>query len=627
VRAVVAQVFAALALACGGLVGGCVEPAPSAPSGEGQGPPLELVGVRTPGDLLIGSLVALDVRGLALDGGALGLDVRSREGGAAASLTGARVRTTAEVELLLGPALHAVFGPGTHELSVVLLEGERRSAPLDVTFTLVETLQVRFGTFPSGSVFRNELLVLTGDGFYTPEEAVVELELAGTFTPSGGSARALSVRLPVEPAERLRRDRGLVRLSTAVGGLAPGRFEGTAQLSAESPTSGALAGDVPASLTFLRPALFGLTPEKVALGQVLEVRGGGLLGSDAEPDEATLLRLAGTFTTDDGLRLAFGPDEAVVVYQSGQRGRWGIEVEQRGQSLVSSFFGQRRGVFEGEATLLALKGRQEVAGEPTPVRLELTGVTQMVHVSFLPGFYDSLRHFGLSAAALELRERVVARINGLYADYALYAVLEPPADFLPSAYARVEIGGPDPNGLGLLGYDNTPGKDVGNVRLFDSIGGANAETHADGFPGYGGVFIDSFLYWSRDPRLPGSRPFGAPPPDPLFDEIFGPVRGLPATLEEVEGVGDPERVAQVERAVRALGNMIGETTAHEVGHSLGLAQPFGSADAFHSALPGEGCLMDAGIDRPLGERAGEPGYPASRFCYDEPEYLQQILGR
>ena len=71
---------------------------------------------------------------------------------------------------------------------------------------------------------------------------------------------------------------------------------------------------------------------------------------------------------------------------------------------------------------------------------------------------------------------------------------EPPLDF--AQYAEVDIGGPDPNGLGLLGYDNTPGKDVGNSRLYDRIGGVNAATQGDGFPGYGGVFSDNFLGFS-----------------------------------------------------------------------------------------------------------------------------------
>ena len=113
--------------------------------------------------------------------------------------------------------------------------------------------------------------------------------------------------------------------------------------------------------------------------------------------------------------------------------------------------------------------------------------------------------------------------------------------------------------------------------------------------------------------------------DPLFDEIFDAVRAQPATLNEVQGIGSPARVAAVQRAVAALGAIIGETAAHELGHSFGLAQPHGSKTAFHSASPGEGCLMDGGFDRPLAERAAQPGSSSSALCGDEVEYLRQVL--
>ena len=259
--------------------------------------------------------------------------------------------------------------------------------------------------------------------------------------------------------------------------------------------------------------------------------------------------------------------------------------------------------------------------------LDIRGSHQMVVVRFLPGFFDSLRHYGLGSAAGQVVDSALERMQSIFEDFAVDFITEEPADFLPGAVAHLEIGGPDPNGLGLLGYDNTPGKDVGNVRLGDTIGGANAETQDDGFPGYGGVFIDSFLYWSEDPGLPGERPFGAPPPDPLFDEMFGPVRTQNATLEEARGEGDSARVAEVQRAIGALSSMVGETAAHEVGHSLGLAQPYGPANAYHSPIPGAGCLMDSGADRPLGERAGEPGYDETVWCFGDAEYLGSILGR
>ncbi|MEM9191062.1 MAG: hypothetical protein AAGF12_17895, partial [Myxococcota bacterium] len=106
-----------------------------------------------------------------------------------------------------------------------------------------------------------------------------------------------------------------------------------------------------------------------------------------------------------------------------------------------------------------------------------------------------------------------------------------------------------------------------------------------------------------------------------------PVRAEPASLAEVMGSGDATRVAQVDRAIRALASMIGETASHEVGHSLGLARPDGGANTFHNASNGEGCLMDSGGRRPLGERMAQPGFPETRFCEDHPEYLEEILGR
>ncbi|MFT5356634.1 MAG: hypothetical protein ACI9KE_003859, partial [Polyangiales bacterium] len=171
------------------------------------------------------------------------------------------------------------------------------------------------------------------------------------------------------------------------------------------------------------------------------------------------------------------------------------------------------------------------------------------------------------------------------------------------------------------GYDNSPGKDVGNLRLFDTIGGANAETQSDGYPGYGGVFIDGFLFFSEsDAPAEGA----GPEPDSLFDEIFAGVRNAPATLAEVEGRGG--RAAEVERAVEALSNMVGETSAHELGHSFGLADPLGSSTVFHNRANRPGCLMDSGSSRPFGERSAQPGFEATHVCGDNADYLDDILG-
>ncbi len=124
---------------------------------------------------------------------------------------------------------------------------------------------------------------------------------------------------------------------------------------------------------------------------------------------------------------------------------------------------------------------------------------------------------------------------------------------------------------------------------------------------------------------PGAPDDGAPPADPLFDEVFDPVRDQEVVAGEWPDGASPERLAQIEAAIDFLSNMIADTAAHEFGHSLGLAQPFVPDDAYHNAIPQEGCLMDAGGDRPLEERARYGGNPGARFCTENLWYLQDIL--
>jgi hypothetical protein len=50
-----------------------------------------------------------------------------------------------------------------------------------------------------------------------------------------------------------------------------------------------------------------------------------------------------------------------------------------------------------------------------------------------------------------------------------------------------------------------------------------------------------------------------------------------------------------------LGNLIGGTLSHEIGHSLGLANPF--MEGFHNAGDAPNRIMDSGGNRPFVERA------------------------
>jgi hypothetical protein len=209
-----------------------------------------------------------------------------------------------------------------------------------------------------------------------------------------------------------------------------------------------------------------------------------------------------------------------------------------------------------------------------------------------------------------------------------------PDDF--ALYSTVDVEGPDPNALGLFGYDNTPGKDVGNLRLFDRLGGVDALTQADGFPGYGGIFIESFLGYSTHPPARVRRIFDG---NPRFDRIFDPLRpdtGTPASADEAaavpalaDGDGDAclrparDRAREVACAVFVLGNLVGSTLSHELGHSLGLANPDGGDFHDHGDAPNR--LMDAGGARPFEERAQLAGAGPSVFCDDEYAYLKRIL--
>lgn len=601
-------------LGCGDDGGGSTDPVRVRP---------QIVGVRSSEPQLPGTALVLTVANrdalvaapaLALEAEESTFDLVPRDGSADAAWG---YELTATVFEALGEGRHAV---------TMTLVGQSpaglplRSDPFDYELDLVTDLTFAIDGAPSGSVFRNEPAVLSGTGFLEPAEGTMVARFEGDFTPEGGSPSPVSAELPVSQAEPGDRGRGLVVLGTELGGSMPGTFEGSVVLEAT------LAGRVPmatealaTTLRFQPPAIFSLQPAEAALEHIVLVRGGGFLGGD--PDELTLVRVNGTFT--DPVGGVLGVDEELIFeWRDGETLTWVLDADPVGQRLVSTLFGDSEGTFDGQLTPVTLAGAVELEGSPAPVMLELTAVTQVVWVRFLPGFYESLPLFGLGAAAGALEERVAERIESIFAPWRVDVRLERPTDVSDAGYATVELGGPDPNGLGLFGYDNTPGKDVGNLRLFDAIGGENAQTQEDGFPGYGGVFVESMLMWSAHPEIPGGDV--GPEPDPLFDEIFDPVREDPATAAEVAGGGP--RAATVNRAVDALASAIGETTAHELGHSFGLAAPFGASTVFHNAGDREGCLMDSGSARPFGERAAQSGFAASQVCGESATYLDGILG-
>jgi hypothetical protein len=121
------------------------------------------------------------------------------------------------------------------------------------------------------------------------------------------------------------------------------------------------------------------------------------------------------------------------------------------------------------------------------------------------------------------------------------------------------------------------------------------------------------------------RPLPTPPPDPRFDQVFDPLREQEVVAGEWPDGSPPARLAAIELGLHVLSSMIADTAAHEFGHSLGLAQPYGPRDRYHNAAPAPGCLMDSGRERPFEERARLDGNEGARFCGESLVYLLDIL--
>ena len=529
----------------------------------------------------------------------------------------------------LGDGNAAVF-TGTAQVEVLSTVDGRvyRSRATGIQLEIASSLDPALAVLtPSSVIFPNEPLAVSGSGLLLGDEGTTFAILDGCFTPAGGDgcAPVPTAALNVTPLEPLERTDGVFAFEPRVVGIEPGRFEGTVTFQNEH-ASGEVttSSSTPVTWDLVEPTLYGVDTMSASLGRYVTVEGAGFLGGDAGGD--TVLRFDGIFTPDDsGIPIEL--DELLFPeFTDGRHVRYVVNEEDGLAAAID--IRHQPGLLEGLVTPVISYGGVDVEGTASPLGFRLEPVRQVVWVNFTPAYKEGLRAFGLRAIDSRIRERALEVIRRDFATLGVEIRDEEPTDY--ALFAEVDIGGRDPNGLGLLGYDNTPGKDTDNLRLYDRIGGANAQTQEDGFPGYGGVFIESLFGYSEHPG-DLAEPVR---PDARFDLLFDPFRPdvgcrpvLAADLADVPEV-DPstclvaeDRPHSIACAIHALGTLVGSTISHELGHSLGLADPYGPS--IHNEGEQANRLMDA--DRPFEERAELEGAGPSRFCAEEYEYLRRIV--
>ncbi len=579
------------------------------------------------------------------------------------SHTEAQVRVDTDFLQQLGGNSIEFDGHAKLVVASVIDRQEHLSEPVSTKLRIVPSLSPRLDVVElqgpqrlTGKIHPNDWLTVRGDGFLLGEgEGETVALVSGCFLPEGSSEPCAQngrpireLELPVRPLNRFDRTSAILPYSPTIHGVMPGKFSGSIRLRNQPPgrTMPTLSSSRSLSVEQVRPELTGISPSAASLGQYVEMQGAGFIGG--QPGQATLVRLQGQFSLE-GSPVNIPVDTEIVIqwlprFPNGPVGRYVLdETDALGQALESrGGLREAAGVFVGTGTMTLRYSRELIASKPTPLRISLLRPKQVVVVRFLSSYQDSLRLFGLRsvdnavrARVLEVARRDYAGINIEFREGSEDAPL--PTDF--AHYAQVDIGGPDPNGLGYLGYDNTPGRDMQNRRLYDRIGGVNAVTQNDGAPGYGGVFAEQLLGFSSHPGTVTSIK-SAPGEAELFDRIFDPLRpdvgGTPATVREATllpamssgsicPASSDDRPHQVACAIFVLGSLIGTTMTHELGHSLGLANPSNPSGSYHNQGSLRGRIMNPGSLRSFSERAElSPSGPAL-FCDTDYQYLRRIL--
>ena len=499
--------------------------------------------------------------------------------------------------------------------------GSSQTAESPVSWILEQSLVPRLdhfsGAVGDGLVYLGTEVEALGSGFLFQGEGVTELRLSGSFVPEG-SADPVPMVGHLIVLEESTRERQIGPIPASGFGIQPGVFTGdmtpvNVHESGEERSGTGLTGiRVELGPTFLSR----VEPSQASRGQWIDIYGRGFVSGSA----TLVVRIEGSFTDQLGQVTPLTGDNALQIVPevlSGDHMRYVLRVNPDGQGGVEGL-GAKPGQLSGSVVPEVYYGADHQVGLGLPGGFEFTVAPQkqVVFISYLPGFTDVLRDFGLRNVEGKIRDRIAEVVDRDYRDFSVEFRSVRPSDFLE--YAVIEVGGQDPNGRDLLGLDNTMGKDTGNVYFDDIVGGMNADSRESGTYAFGGVFVASYLLFS--PKHPNHMPISSS----RFDDIFGPF--MPSeggTDVEAGEYPDGDRGQQIGQAIHALGSMIGNTVTHEIGHTLGLAG--GPPDQFHNLPPADNQIMDAGAQRSFEERAEIDGQGPAVWTADNRAYLQQYL--
>lgn len=511
-------------------------------------------------------------------------------------------------------------GTFTGKLAVeVGRDGRSTKRSLEVEFRLAPSLEPSVDSIEPTTVSFMDKAAVNGSNFLLEGEGQTVLKATGTFTTQGGSEESFDeLVLPVEPDRRTRS--WYVHTPDELG-LRIGTFEGTLKVENwhDGPGETRTGNSISATIEIPKPRIDSVEPRSLSRGQRINIYGTGFVPKANDGRQRTALLVSGTFTDTSGEttelegRAVQNLDPKYV--ESGVLEyvlRPSIEGDRK---LVG--LGSKPGTFRGEVEARIHRDGQELRTPAHSVNLTILPTKQVVYLKYLPGFSESLRSYGLQNVEDEVRERVMEVCERDYREYNVECREEAPSEY--ADYVTLEIGGRDPNGGNFFGLDNSEGVDDGNLRLDEVIGGRRAQDEKGDQFMFGGVFVESFFVFS--PSSPDAIPIASE----RFDQIFGPfsprLDGEPVQVDEYPSGG---RTQKIERAIRVLGNLVGNTSVHEIGHALGLANTLIPGEVHHGGST-PGLIMNGGSDRPFERRAEIDGTEPSKWGERDSEYLGRIL--